>query len=385
MKTRGNWLVLCAALGLLAAPQAWGEDEVRRERAPSSGGSGRQVVERAPGSQAGSVAAAPRHEPRRDREVREPAVRSGSDSSHGEIDRRGAGAVDDRRGDIRSRGNRRSGRHGSAGWGSSWWWDPYPYGYPYGYGYGYGLGWGWYGAWGPRGYYYYDSPERYRSSSGHQAGALDLDVSPERAEVYVDGRYVGRADDFDGFPTYLWLPKGTYDVVLYREGYETIARQYSIYPGLVIDVEDRMVPGEAKKPEELISKSTVNRDERLRRDREREAAAGVSGRDERWRERDAGEDGDGRWREPTREEERRAPEPEQEEAQLALLSLRVEPRDAAVYLDGRLLREDSKTPIELEAGTHKLEVVRPGFKAAVREFQARAGDRLDLVIELLSD
>jgi hypothetical protein len=307
-------------------------------------------------------------------------ARARSDESRGGADRRPDGAVDDRRGDIRSRGHRTTVRYYGPSWGASWWWwDPYPY------------GWGWYGSWGPRGYYY-DAPERYRySSSGNQAGALDLDLSPERAEVYVDGRYVGRADDFDGFPTYLWLPKGTYDVVFYRQGYETIARQYSIYPGLVIDVEDRMVPGEAKKPEELISKSTVNREERLRRDREREDAAGAYERDERdgepegWRERGGEVDAEGRWRDRGREGERRAPVRAGEARDAAVLSLRVEPGDAAVYLDGRLLRGDLGTALELEPGTHTLEVVRPGFQAEKREFQARAGDRLDLVIELKTD
>jgi hypothetical protein len=286
-------------------------------------------------------------------------------------------AVDDRRGEIRSR-DRRHGttvRYYGPSWRGSWWWDPYPY------------GWGWYGVWGPMGGYYYDSPERYRySSTRDQAGALDLDLSPERAEVYVDGRYVGHADDFDGFPTYLWLPKGTYDVVFYRQGYETIARQYSIYPGLVIDVEDRMVPGESKKPEELISKSTVNRDERLRRDRERAEAVGEYGERESWREREGAVDSEGRWRDRVRDPGQDRPSGRSDEArEAAVLRLEIEPQDAAVYLDGRLLRGDAGGSIELAAGNHTIEVVRPGFQPEKREFQARAGDQLDLVIELRAE
>ena len=70
-------------------------------------------------------------------------------------------------------------------------------------------------------------------------------------------------------PNYLWLDEGTYDVVFYYPGRKTLARQYTIYPGLVIDVEDRLEEGESVHPLDLGPKSHVNRDERLRRDRER--------------------------------------------------------------------------------------------------------------------
>ena len=105
---------------------------------------------------------------------------------------------------------------------------------------------------------------------GATHGALDLDVSPESAQIYVDGQLVGVADDFDGFPDFLWLEKGTYDVVIFAPGFQTLARQYSVYGGMVIDIEDALVPGQETLPENLVSKSTVNREERLRRDRENE-------------------------------------------------------------------------------------------------------------------
>jgi GT2 family glycosyltransferase len=139
----------------------------------------------------------------------------------------------------------------------------YGWGYP---GYGYYGGSGWYGppAWGYTSVY---------PAAGAAYGALDLDVSPEGAQIYVDGNLVGVADDFDGYPNFLWLDKGTYDVVIFAPGFQTIARQYSIYGGLVIDVEDSMVPGKETLPQDLVSKQSVNREERLRRDRENEAEA----------------------------------------------------------------------------------------------------------------
>ena len=129
-----------------------------------------------------------------------------------------------------------------------------------------GPGWGWWGpAWyGPAWGY----PRVYPNPAYGNFGALDTDVSPERAEVWVDGKRVGLADDFDGYPNFLWLEKGTYDVVFYLPGHRTLARQYSIYPGLVIDVEDRLEKGEAVHPLDLGPRSTERRDARIRAEEE---------------------------------------------------------------------------------------------------------------------
>ncbi len=113
---------------------------------------------------------------------------------------------------------------------------------------------------------------RYGGYGGTGAGALDLDLSPENAQIFVDGEYVGVADDYDGFPTFLWLERGTYDIAFFLPGYQTIVRQYTVRPGQVIDVEDRMTSGDSIPPEELMRpKSTEVRDARIRRNDEQNA------------------------------------------------------------------------------------------------------------------
>jgi len=248
-------------------------------------------------------------------------------------------------------------RHGGIYWNS---WYPSPW-YPWGYG-----GWGWGG-----GVVVYPN-------TNFRHGALDLDVTPEQAEIYVDGNLVGRADDFDGFPDYLWLEKGTYDVVIYAEGYQTIARQYSIYQGMVIDVEDRMTPGESIRPESLVAKSTVNRDERLRRDRESE---------EDWRRSRARED-DPKAYEPAPPERR--PQALDARGEPGRLVLRVEPGDATVYLDGRFLGTGDelarlRSGLIVDPGEHRLEIVRPGREQKTESFTVEAGEELRLEIELEGD
>ncbi len=79
-------------------------------------------------------------------------------------------------------------------------------------------------------------------------GALDLSVKPGKAEVWVDGQFVGKAGDFDGYPSYLWLAKGPHEVVIYRGGYETFSERYEVAPGTVFEVHLKMKKGNATPP-----------------------------------------------------------------------------------------------------------------------------------------
>lgn len=262
------------------------------------------------------------------------------------------------------------------------------YGGHYGYGYGGYWGgyypyWGWSGYWGYPGYWgagygypYYGGVTVYPNGSYGGLGALDLDLSPERAEVYVDGQRVGVADDFDGFPTYLWLQEGTYDVAFYLPGFKTLSRQYTIYPGLVVDVNDTLEQGEAVLPQDLGPKTHERRDARIREDRERE---------EYWRNRssesmpmpesgESNEGGEGGDRRDVRQEP-------------ATLHLGVEPADASVYLDGRFIGTAEelsglRSGLIVDSGSHRLDIVRPGFRNETRTFEAVSGREVGLTVAL---
>ena len=101
------------------------------------------------------------------------------------------------------------------------------------------------------GYYGYAHPPDHDRGPNYM-GALDLNVKPKSAQVYLNGRYIGRTDRFDGFPSYLWLREGVYQVTFYRQGYQTVVRELEIHPGLVIDVRFRLEPGASALPEEPI-------------------------------------------------------------------------------------------------------------------------------------
>ena len=270
----------------------------------------------------------------------------------------------------------RNGRyHGGGGYyggygghyGHGGYWGGYPY-------------WGWYGYWGAPwywgyygGYPYYGGVTVYPNGAYGDLGALDLDLAPEKAEVYVDGQRVGVADDFDGFPAYLWLKEGTYDVAFYLPGFKTLARQYTIYPGLVVDVNDTLEQGEAVLPQDLGPKTHERRDARIREDRERE---------EYWRDRSpesmpAPENGHD-VEQGDRRDVRQEP---------ATLHLGVEPSDASVYLDGRFIGTAEelsglRSGLIVDAGSHRLEIVRPGYRSDTRTFEAVSGREVGLTVAL---
>ena len=252
------------------------------------------------------------------------------------------------------------------GWGS-WWWGDDPY------------------YWG-HGSYYGRYRDRYDDRYG-TLGALDIDVSPGKTEVWIDGRYTGTADDFDGFPQYLWLDRGVYDLVLFREGYATIARQITIRPGQVVSMGDRLQPGESVRPEDLATKTHDRRDERVtyeEKRREEIARRDSDGMDD-WRERARR-----RMEERDRYEDDEEGRPVAGEDGVSRLRLDIEPSDASVYLDGRFVGTGAdlqrlRVGLRLEPGEHRIAVVRPGHKAEEQEFTVAVGEEVELEFDLESE
>jgi hypothetical protein len=93
--------------------------------------------------------------------------------------------------------------------------------YPYGYG-AFGLGYFYYDpyTWYPPSYY----PGYYGSYSGgyydsFNIGQLRLIVSPRSGDVYVDGYFAGRVDDYDGTFQALKLEAGPHHIQIVAQGY----------------------------------------------------------------------------------------------------------------------------------------------------------------------
>jgi len=117
----------------------------------------------------------------------------------------------------------------------------------------FGFGWGPY--WGPWSPYWGWSPYS-RPTSGVDmnfalvagVGAVDLNVKPGQAEVWVDGKYVAEARDLDGYPSLLWLKEGAHRVQLYKGGYVTFDEQIDVQAGQQKELKVRLDKGESVPP-----------------------------------------------------------------------------------------------------------------------------------------
>ena len=116
----------------------------------------------------------------------------------------------------------------------------------YGFNPWFGMGWGPYGGWGP---YYpgFYPPGGVDMNAAMIAGfgAVELNVKPNRADVWVDGRYVGEARDLDGYPSYLWLADGAHRVAVHKGGFLVFDEQIDVRRGMKTEIKLKLQPGDS--------------------------------------------------------------------------------------------------------------------------------------------
>lgn len=220
---------------------------------------------------------------------------------------------------------------------ASLWYEPWGPGY---YGYGYG----------PYPYYYQYpiyGPRRYDAS-----GSVRVQVSPRQSEVFVDGYFAGTADDFDGVFQRLHIEPGEHEIVIYLEGHRPFSQRFYLQPGKAFNIRHTMEPlgpGEAAPPRPQTAPSP-GRAAGPRYDdggpggppvaRGAGAGRGAGG-------------GRGRQGGPATAEG------------FGSLSLRVQPADAQVLIDGEVWQgslEGERLVIQLGAGTHHVEIRKDGYR-----------------------
>lgn len=293
-----------------------------------------------------------------------------------------------------NRGGHRGGWHGGRryGWyGGGWRWG---WGWP-----GWGWGWGWPGYPGYWGAYYGAPYGGYLAYAPGDWGALKTDVSPEEARVLLDGRYIGTADDFDGYPDFLYLKPGKYRLEFQLEGFETQSVDIEARPGVKIEIDNKLkkIPG-AKQYGSYDTPEPQGGVQRFfGKAKDQTTAINIEARDG-----DSGE-----WRDhnapgppPDEEEEtlsepppadREAPEPPRAERPMppapppvsvpgskARILFRIEPGDAAIYVDDRFAGTGEELGsltrgLLVAPGTHKIVVSRPGFSSEATQVNAAAG------------
>jgi len=222
------------------------------------------------------------------------------------------------------------------------------YGYPYGwYGpYGaWGYGWGPY-AWGPWGYPYggYYGYGYYGNWS-----SVRIEAQPKTAEVYVDGALAGIVDNFDSWYQSLNLHAGQHEITLYLDGYRTLHREMYFAPASSQHFKvilEKLGAGEKMEPRPQPAPPPPPSDP--------QAAPGQRPY------RPGPEPPPGA---PARAEQP-PPPPAEANVRFGTLSLRVQPADAEIFVDGQpwtIAPGDMRLTIRLSAGRHHVWVTKAGY------------------------
>ena len=211
---------------------------------------------------------------------------------------------------------------------------------------------------GPYGYgpHYWQRYPPYYGRWYDDSASARIQVKPRETQVYVDGYFVGTVDDFDGYWQRLHLPPGEHELTLYLEGYRTFTQTVLFRPATTLRITHTMeplAPGEANDPRPTASGPPPERGPvpARRRDRDYGAPGGRRG----------------------------------EATGFGELSLRVQPSDAVVTIDGE--RWDSpeggsRLQVQLSEGPHRVEVSKEGHRPYTATVEVRRGETVTLNVSL---
>jgi hypothetical protein len=189
--------------------------------------------------------------------------------------------------------------------------------------------------------------------------SVRLEVTPRDAEVYVDGYYAGVVDDFDGVLQRLRVEPGQHELALYHEGYRTTRQRVYLVRDKTFKMKVRMEPlppGEAAEP--------------------RPVAAVAPTRIEPPR--------------PLPRNGRQGPPPNPPTAVPApaatgRLTIRVEPRDATLTIDGQpwpAASDQDGFILDVPEGRHVIQVRKSGYVGYLTEVDVRGGETTGVDVSL---
>ena len=229
--------------------------------------------------------------------------------------------------------------------------------------------------WGP-----YSYPHSYYGPGA----AVRLKVKPKEAEVYVDGYYAGIVDDFNGTFQRLRLPPGAHEITLFLDEYRTVHQQVYLTPDNTLKLKlvmEPLAPGEQPEvrphppnPPPIGPGAAPG-------------APGMPGTPPYPYPPQRGPMG------------RRAPQPPSPPspppspnepagtpaAALGTLSIRVQPADADVVVDGEVwrgARGPESLSIDLPEGRHTIQIQKAGYRTYLTEVEVHRGETTPLNVSL---
>jgi hypothetical protein len=228
-------------------------------------------------------------------------------------------------------------------------WGPYPYPYPY--------------------------PFHPPADPG---GAIRLEVKPKQAEVYVDGYYAGVVDDFDGTFQRLRVPPGEHTITLYMDGYHSVTQKIYLEPDNTFRIKYTMEKlGASDQPDPRPVQPSGPPPGAM------PPQAGAPP-----------QPGEPRPMPPARRGPPPRPAPPQGNPNApppgaavgyGTLTIRVQPADAEILIDGQPWRRPSSNDalvVDVAEGRHAIDIRKNGYIGYVTEVQVRPGETTPLNVSL---
>jgi hypothetical protein len=184
---------------------------------------------------------------------------------------------------------------------------------------------------------------------GRSAASVRTQVTPRETQVFVDGYSAGVVDDFDGVFQRLQLVPGQHEIALYLPGYRTYRENVYLNPGSSHNIRHTMVPHTAGEADEAVPVPLMPQM------RGRGAPPGP------------------------------IMQPAPQSSRYGTLTMRVQPADANVLIDGepwRGAQPQDLIAVQLGEGRHHLQIEKPGFQAFSVDVDVRAGETTSLNVSL---
>jgi hypothetical protein len=230
------------------------------------------------------------------------------------------------------------------------WFDPW---------YGFDYRWGMYP---PYGRYNFLAPE----------ASVKLEVKPKEAAVYVDGYYAGIVDDFDGMFQRLHVAPGEHEIELYLEGYRPVKQKVYLSADNTFKIKytmEKLAAGEPAPPRpQPINPPAAQGGQPPPGYPPMPPQRGPAGR-----------------RMPPPGSDPRGGQPQ---SGYGTLSVRVQPGDAEISIDGEAWRGPAgqeRLVVELAEGSHTVEIRKSGYRTYVTQVDVRRGETTPLNVSLRAE
>ena len=242
-----------------------------------------------------------------------------------------------------------------------------------------------YGGWYQWGYPYYPyypyrpyPPYGYGYATYDDTASIRLDVTPRTAQVFVDGYVAGTVDDFDGVFQRLRLHPGSHQLTLYLQGYRTVTQNLYLSDGSDQKITYKLEPLPAgqisEAPPVPVEQSQDQVEVQPQPAPRRPMPPGGPGR------------GPGPGPGPAPRAPQPPPPPDDGGSRFGSLSIRVQPGDADILIDGERWAAPAgqdRIVIQLSEGRHRVEVRKDGFSQYGEDVLIRRGASFVLNVSLL--